>query len=187
MDRDGFDRIMRRAAAPHQRVAWFGALLAEESGLGKRLVIVGGSAIELYTEGEYVSRDVDVVGDKDRLVPVLRRWGFRAQTGRDRRQYWFRAPLGLVDLVGPLHKSGLPTQIVETRYGAVRLGAVEDLLVRRLMRAGRESSSALFQEAVILASRYRTSLDWRYIESESRHEHVLPLYRQLQNRVGVLP
>lgn len=183
MDREIYDRAMRKAATPHQRVAWFGALLAKESGLGDHLVIVGGSAIEIYTEGEYVSHDVDVVGNKDRMVPVLRRWGFSEEHGRDRRVYWFRAPLGLVDLVGRSHKAGLPGQVLQTQFGPVRLGALEDLVVRRLLRAGRERSSKLYDEAMILASRYASTLDWEYIESLSRYERVLPLYRQLRGTI----
>ncbi|MGB6443511.1 MAG: hypothetical protein WBF81_09495, partial [Thermoplasmata archaeon] len=134
MDRREFDAVMRKAESPDQRVAWFGALLTKESGV--EVIIVGGSAIEVYTSGEYVSHDIDVVGERDRLASVLRKWGFKQQEGRSSRTYWAKKPLGLVDLVGAHLKSDLATQTFQTPYGSVSLGPPEDLITRRLMRAG---------------------------------------------------
>ncbi|MGI0131316.1 MAG: hypothetical protein ACREEC_14390 [Thermoplasmata archaeon] len=178
-----FDRAMRKASEPYERVLWFGALLGKESGLDDTLVVVGGFAIEVYTRGEYVSEGVDVVGAKVRIVPVLRRWKFTSQLGRDHRTYWFKEPLGLVDLVGVGGRSGPPPTVM-TPHGPVQLGPVEDLIIRSLMRSEREHSVELFREAEILAHRYTDSLDWDYLQAGAKHEHVLPLYRQLRRPVG---
>ncbi len=182
MDEPELDSILRRAKAPAQRVAWFGALLAREA--GTPVVLVGGSAIGVYTEGEYVSQDIDVVGDRKRLAAILRRWGFCPEVGRSRRTYWVRDPPGLVDLVGARTKSHLSPQTLQTPYGSVHLGPPEDLITRRLMRAGAEHSTELFREAVLIAHRYRAVLDWEYIRADARYEHVLPLYEQLRQLVG---
>jgi hypothetical protein len=65
-------------AAPGMRTLYFGAVLAREARIVRgRLVIVGGSAIEIYTRGGYVSGDIDIVADRDRVRPVLEAWGFR--------------------------------------------------------------------------------------------------------------
>jgi hypothetical protein len=183
MDGERLDRILRKSSSHSRRLTWFGALLAKESGLEDQLAIVGGSAIGIYTNGAYVSQDVDLVGRKDRILPVLRSWGFHARLGRDQRRYWFRRCVGLVDRVGPRLKSRLPGLTIRTRYGTVRLGAVEDLVVLRLMRSGRERSPALFGEAVTLAGRYRATLDWSHVEAEAKHERVLSLYRRLLDRI----
>ncbi len=182
MDERELDFILRRPRSPDQRVAWFGALLATESGVP--VVIVGGSAIEVYTEGEYVSQDIDIVGDPRKLAAVLRRWGFHRAEGRSSRTYWVKKPLGLVDLVGARMKSDLPPQTVRTPYGSVRLGPPEDLITRRLMRAGAERSTELFREAVLLAHRYKDVLNWEYIRADAQYERVLPLYEQLRKLVG---
>jgi hypothetical protein len=182
MDGEKLDRILERSSSRSQRLTWFGALLAKESGAGDQLAIVGGSAIEVYTDGAYVSSDVDLVGKKEHIRPVLRAWGFQERLGRDHRRYWYRPSVGLVDLVGPALKSGLPGLTLRTRHGAVRLAAVEDLIVHRLMRSGREHSPALFRQAVTLAERFRASLDWRYMEALSRSERILGLYRQFLQR-----
>ncbi|MGB7124923.1 MAG: hypothetical protein WBE40_08750 [Thermoplasmata archaeon] len=181
MDRREFDAVMRKAESPDQRVAWFGALLTKESGV--EVIIVGGSAIEVYTSGEYVSHDIDVVGERDRLASVLRKWGFKQQEGRSSRTYWAKKPLGLVDLVGAHLKSDLATQTFQTPYGSVSLGPPEDLITRRLMRAGAERSTKLFQEAALIANRYKDRLDWEYIRLDAKYENVLPLYEQLRKLV----
>ena len=182
MDEREFDSLLRKAKTPDRRVAWFGALLAKESEVP--VVIVGGSAIQVYTERAYVSHDIDIVGDRSKLAAVLRRWGFHREKGRSSRIYWVKEPLGLVDLVGVRMKSGLSPQTVQTPYGSVNLGPPEDLITRRLMRAGAEQSTDLFQEAVLIAHRYRDVLDWGYIRADAQYERVLPLYEQLRKLVA---
>ncbi|MFI5418743.1 MAG: hypothetical protein ACHQ2Y_07620 [Candidatus Lutacidiplasmatales archaeon] len=107
MDPAEFDRTIRKAPTPEDRLAWFGALLATEA--RTYVELLGGSAIEIYLSSDtYVSQGVDVVGDRLPLTEVLRRWGFRDLEGRSRRVYWFKEIVGLVDLVGAVAHSGLP-------------------------------------------------------------------------------
>lgn len=186
MNRKEFERVLGLAGSEDERISWFGALLTRESGLEGKLIIVGGSAIEVYlTSNEYVSQDIDLVGAKGDIVPVLRRWAFREEEGRSGRIYWVKDGLGQVDLVGPRDRSGLPPRAQSTPYGDVLLAPVEYLIVRRLMRAGRERSTELFRQAEVLAAHYTEGLDWEYIRSEAVHEKVLPLYEQLRKQVGL--
>jgi hypothetical protein len=188
MNRREFEQAIAKADSEDRRIAWFGALLTRESGLRGKLIIVGGSAIELYlSSGLYVSQDIDVVGRKDVIEPILERWGFSSEVGRDRRRYWTKTGLGQVDLVGVRDRSGLPPRPQPTPFGEVLLGAVEYLIVRRLMRAGREHSTEYFRQAEVLAAEYRRDLDWDYIRVLAGHEHVLPLYRQLRGQVVLKP
>lgn len=181
MDAAEFDRIIALAPKPEDRIAWFGALLAKES--RTQVEIVGGSAIEIYLSStEYMSQDVDLVGRRDRITPVLRRWRFRQLGGRSRRVYWFKPAIGLVDIVGAGDRSGLPPRVVETPYGLVRVSAVEPLIVRRLTRAHREKSDELFGQAVRLAKQGK--LDWEYLEVMIRYERATPALKRLRERVG---
>ena len=117
MNRKEFEDTLAKARTEDERLSWFGALLTRESKLDGQLIIVGGSAIEIYlTSNEYVSMDIDVVGEKAAISAVLRRWGFQAEKGRDRRIYWVKKGLGNVDLVGPRDRSGLPPRAFPTPY-----------------------------------------------------------------------
>jgi hypothetical protein len=184
MDRREFERAIAKARTEDERLSWFGALLTRESKLAGRLIIVGGSAIEIYlTSSRYVSMAIDVVGDKEAIAVALRRWGFRREEGRDRRDYWVKNGLGNVDLVGARDRSGLPPRVLATEHGEVLLGPIEYLIVRRLMRAGREHSTELFRQAEVLAAQYKRSLDWEYIRVQADYENVLSLYDQLKKQV----
>jgi hypothetical protein len=177
MDVDEFDRVIASAPSPGERLAWFGALLARES--RTPVEIVGDSAIEIYlTSAKYISQDVDVVGRKDPIARLLRRWGFRRVQGRSRRTYWFKRKIGLVDLVGPGDRSGLAPHRTETPFGPVLLSRLESLIIGRLSRAARESSEELGRQAGWLAK--AGDLDWGYLETVARYEGVLPALRKLR-------
>jgi hypothetical protein len=179
-----FERALRMAQSSGERVALFGALLARESGLGERLVVVGGSAISVYTAGAYVSKDIDVVGKRTRIAPVLQRWGFEFDE-RHGRGYWVRDDLRiLVDVINRSDYVGLleGTREQSTRVGPVRIAAVEDLILRRLVFSKRGRSPELLNQATLLWLRYGEELDEEYLESQSKYEGVYDLYRELKRR-----
>lgn len=179
-----FDRVIAPARKHEDRIAWFGALLQKES--GALVEIVGDSAIELYlTSADYVSQDIDMVGRRDRVTPVLRRWGFRQVEGRSQRVYWFKRALGLVDIVGEGDRSGLQPRRIQTPYGPVLVSAVEPLIARRLIRSHREKSPELYRQAVRLAT--RSTLDWQYLEAMAEFEGVHPLLKKLKKSVEGRP
>lgn len=180
MDAAEFTRVIRTARTAEDRIAWFGALLARET--RKAVEVVGGSAVEIYlSSASYVSQNVDLVGDSTAIESVLRRWGFQQVEGRSHRIYWTDGCVGLVDLVGPANRSGLPPRKVTTPFGQVILSAPEPLIIRRLVRADRENSAELFRQAVALAR--LGSLDWEYLRSEARYEQVEPQLRRLRKLI----
>jgi len=107
-------------AEPGLRVACFRALLATEARLGPDdMIIVGGSALEIYTRGGYTSSDIDVVVDKEPLLPVLKAWGFRWSS----REMWYheewKITVGFVNPIGRFHGSRERTEVIATPYGSV--------------------------------------------------------------------
>lgn len=177
MDAGEFARAIRKTPTAEDRVAWFAALLQREA--GRPVEVVGGSAIEIYLSSEsYVSQDIDVLGDRSAIEGVLQRWRFTRIEGRSHRLYWVHKTIGLVDIVGPADRSGLPPRRKSTPFGDVLLSAVEPLIIRRLYRAAREDSEELFGQAVKLAR--LGTIDWAYLENEARYEKVEPLLRRLR-------
>ena len=184
MDRSAFDASIAAAASEEDRLAFFGALLARETRLGSRLIPVGGSALEIYLTSEvYSSQGIDVVGTKSVIASVLLKWGLTPEGGRSRRVYWVKDGLGAVDLVGARDRAGLPPRRWRTPHGEVMLGAVEYLIVRRLMRATSDRDPYLFRQAEALARRYPQRLDWEYMRVLAKAERVLPLLDQFETRV----
>ena len=62
MDAEEFRRAVRAEVEPYLQIRAFAAMLATETGLGPAgVTVVGGSALEIYTTGDYVSDDVGLI------------------------------------------------------------------------------------------------------------------------------
>lgn len=184
MDVEEFRAALRLESAPYRRVQAFVAMLGEESGLGvDGLTVVGGSALEIYTRGDYVSDDIDLVAsDRRRLEDALRSWGFR-QDG----MYWKHPDLKpLVQIVGQYDSgSRQRNQIVSTRYGRVRLGSIEDIVWKRVVEARYWRRPKALDEAMLAVRRYGNRLDWEYIGSHAKKNGVEDLVADLRREAGL--
>jgi len=172
------------SAAPDrtQYRLYFSALLAKAAAIPTdEFFVVGGSAIEIYTVGEYTSGDLDIVSSQnERLRTVLKSWNFQ----RDGR-IWVNAELGLVvDLnrypyAGDIEK----TTIVTTPYGSIRLAAIEDLLVKRLASAKFWKQKDDFDHAKLLAVEFWDRIDWAYVERFASEKEVSDLLARLREAI----
>jgi hypothetical protein len=157
-----FQAVLRDETEPYLRDRAFGALLAKESGLGsRRMAIVGGSALEIYTTGDYVSQDIDVVAeDSGKVEGVLQSWGFRKKG-----VYWQHPDFAKsVQIVGRFDSgSRQRSVIVSTKYGTLRLASMEDIIWKRTYEARGWNRPEALDEAALLVRRYFDRLDWEYI------------------------
>jgi len=99
---------------------------------GWELVMVGGSAIEVYTEGRYMSGDIDMCGKMGMPPPKIKAevMASLGATGGPRN---FRLDDRWIDLLGQVERMSPATyQVIETAYGEVTLMPVEELLVDRV-------------------------------------------------------
>jgi hypothetical protein len=171
--------LLLREARPVRRRLYFAALLAQEVRNPRpSLVVVGGSAIEIYSEGEYVSGDIDIVGPRKDLVDTLARWGF-LEDGR----LWHDAKLGLaVDLVGSEYTGDIHrTREISTPFGPVRVAAIEDLIVKRLASSQHWKIPGDVGQALLLAAAYEREIDWEYAEHAAAHYRVTNLLAALRD------
>ena len=103
---------------------------------GFRLVVVGGSAVEFYTEGGYMSGDIDFCRKTLRAIPprimqeVIAKLG-----GKGVARSWLVCGL-CVDLLGVLEsESTKPNRELETPYGTISVIPPELALVERVLFA----------------------------------------------------
>jgi hypothetical protein len=185
MNGEEVDFALARASSRAERLLWLAAMLRTET--GGPVVIVGGSAIEVYTSDAYVSGDLDLVGDRPRLIEALERWGFK-KSGR----LWAKSALeAWVDPVGPTYNGDeARLKDVLTPFGPVQLASVEDLIGKRLIEAKVWPGSSVwaFDQAMMLAAEFEEELDWDYTalvaSREGASDLVPELRRRLQRRVG---
>ncbi|HLF07205.1 MAG TPA: hypothetical protein VI893_08560 [Thermoplasmata archaeon] len=183
MKPDEVGRILDEQAAIADRRLMFSALLARESGLsGSDFIVVGGSAIEIYTRGAYVSGDIDLIAKDEKSVHrVLQRWGFE-RPGR----LWIRQDWGIaVDVVRSWYRGDVSrTREVTTKYGNIRLAAVEDLLVTRLAAFKHWKVKEALEEAVKLITLFAATVDWAYIREEARKGDLADVLSDLEKQLG---
>jgi len=174
---------LRAAPDATRRRLYFAALLARAAGIPTDdFIVVGGSAIEIYTVGEYTSGDIDIVsGRHERLRSVLSAWDFR-KDGR----VWVGNDLGfVVDLNrDPYTGDFQKTTIVTTPYGPVRLAAIEDLIVKRLVSAKYWKEPHDFDHAKLLAAGFADRIDWDYIERFASQKDVADFLARLREAVA---
>jgi len=170
-------RILTTAPTKHDRILFFAALLSRES--GSDVVVVGGSAIEVYTRGKYVSGDIDIRAERGPVHRTLKRWGFQ-----DRGRLWTRSDWGVaVDVVGDRYSGDLyRATTVSTPYGHVRIAVVEDLFVKRLAAAKHWRVRDALKEATLLWNGYRDAMDDRYLASKAQEYHVDDLLAEFQKQ-----
>jgi hypothetical protein len=178
-------RILEAEPRGPARTLAFTGLVADESGLGDRLVVVGGSAIEILTAGAYVSDDIDLVDEgreRQRIVAILRRWGFR-RSGRGWSQKGWAIYVDLPP--GPYDGFIDLTTVVQTPFGPVRVAAAEDLLVGKLAMAKYWHEEVAIREAALLIARFSDLLNWPYVEKEAGRENVAELLPVARRAAGL--
>jgi hypothetical protein len=160
------------------------ALWAER---GVELVVVGGSAIEILTEGAYASGDLDMCHATKATLPIAERkeiMGLLGATGGPRN--WQVAGMYL-DLLGPAESfARTPYRRVEGPYGSFLVLQPEDLLVERVLmtfylgesQTARDCAKKLI--SVILTG--GVAVNW----NEVRRLANLPEYRNLEQCVQLV-
>ncbi|MBA3607069.1 MAG: hypothetical protein H0W43_00915 [Chthoniobacterales bacterium] len=100
--------------------------------VGAQPVVVGGSAVEFYTDGAYVSGDVDICFDGPRLPAPRERETVLAPAGEPVSIRSWKIAGVIVDLLGRLETSAKgPLQ----RLGQISLIQIEDLIAERILIA----------------------------------------------------
>ena len=140
---------------------------------GFQLVVVGGSAVEFYTEGGYMSGDIDFCRRSLNAIPprvmqeVISELG-----GKGVSRSWVVCGL-YIDLLGPLEcETTLPMRELETPYGVVRMIPPELALVERVLIANYPPSQELAVTArkMMVAAMNDPAFDW----TEAKRLAALP-------------
>ena len=134
---------------------------------GFPLVVVGGSAVEVYTEGGYMSGDIDFCRKTLNAIPPRLMQEIIAELGgKGVARSWEVCGL-YVDLLGILeNESVLPNRELETPYGTVRIIPPELALVERILIAYYPPSAELLVTArkMMVASLGDSTVNWNQAE-----------------------
>ena len=142
---------------------------------GREAVLVGGALVEFYTDGAYVTGDIDLIGDRDSILPLLVAAGFDRQ-GR----VFFQDDLELVvDIAGRSLRRGESVQYIEFEGYRVPSVTLEDAIVDRLLAAKFWQSRTDWEQAVLLFTAHRNSVDRAVLTGKVRANDVGDTLRKL--------
>lgn len=132
----------------------------------KKPILVGGSAVELYTRGMAKSIDMDIIADRTVIAPLLLKQGFK-QEGR----HFYK---GRIDIEIPSDTfQGRRSIIVKYSGKKIRIISVEDLIIDRLCACKFWDSEYDCEQAQMLIRAYKKVLDRQFLNERAKQE-MLP-------------
>ena len=160
------------------------ALWAER---GVELVVVGGSAIEILTEGAYASGDLDMCHTNRATLSIQQRQEIMSLLGaKGGPRNWQIAGMYL-DLLGPAESfARTPFRRIEAPYGSLLLMKPEDLLVERVLMSyyTGENQTARNCARILISVVLRNEVEMNW--DEVRRLANLPEYRNLPECVKLV-
>lgn len=162
---------------PVKRKAVFVAMLTREfkrRGV-KEPVVVGGLAVEIYTQGSYTTGDIDLKSDKKTLEEILIEWGFNKK-GR----IWFNEDLDIyIDWLGSIFEEG---QEAEKRINTVfidenleiKIISIEDLIIDRLKayKWWKDRDSFMWARVLFEIKKSLDNIDKDYLKTRATEEKI---------------
>lgn len=154
---------------------------------GIPLVVVGGSAVEFYTEGGYMSGNIDfcrrsLVGASPRLVKEL----LAPLGGHSSGRNWMVCGL-CIDILGILElETAKEFRIVETPYGKVRLIPPELALVERVFYSIDSEECVASARQMMASALEDPDFDWAEAErlAASPDFDILGEMKRLREEMG---
>ncbi len=136
---------------------------------GWPLVVVGGSAIEFFTEGRYLSGDLDLCRSTAAAIPLRQAQDLMGRLGATGGPRSWRVAGLFVDLLGWFeNEAATPCRVMQTPFGAITLMPAELAVVERVLMAFYPAPSAeargIAKQLLAACLTNVTPVDWREIE-----------------------
>ncbi len=140
---------------------------------GWDLIVVGGSAVEFYTEGSYMSGDIDFCRQTLAPVPLRRAQDLMGQLGATGGPRSWKVAGLFVDLLGLLeNEARTPCRTIDSPCGPVRVIPAELAVVERALLAfypqRSDEARAVAKKMLAVCVTGATPVDWLEIERLAR-------------------
>ncbi len=156
---------------------YFMGLLTQEAEKRKvQPIVVGGSAVDFYTEGIYPSYDIDLVSNRKIIGEILENVFKFKQSGKN----WINEQIGLSVEVPDNRLAGDKDKVTVIRIENLKVYVIgfEDLIIDRLNACVHWKSQRDCDQAQYIIRYYRNRLDFRYLEKKAKDEGILKALRK---------
>lgn len=158
---------------------------------GVELVVVGGSAIEFYTDGAYVSGDLDLCLVSPARLDLRARQELMGRLGARGGPRNWQVAGQYVDILGEVETMArTPFAELQAPYGPVRLVSPEDLLVERVLVSvypqRDEPAERCARKLVAVALSAQVEMDWQEVRrlAERPEYRILPALEKIVAEVA---
>jgi len=140
-------------------------------------IVVGGHAVEFYTDGDYPTLDIDLAGASEPIADVLAAWGFERE-GR----HWYDNTLNIVvEVPGGQLAPGQLEHAVSVRVAGLEVYVIgiEDLIVDRLAACvfSKHQESCDWAETLLKGA---SELDIEYLRRRAVEDNVIGRLEEMQ-------
>ncbi len=159
------------------RKLYFMGLLTQEAEKRKvRPIVVGGSAVDIYTEGIYPSHDIDLVSNRKIIGEILENVFNFKPSGR----HWINEQIGLAVEIPGSSLAGEKNKVTVIRIENLKVYVIgfEDLIIDRLNACVHWKSETDCDQARYIIRYYRNRLDFGYLEKKAKDEGILKILRE---------
>ncbi len=133
------------------------------------VILVGGGAVELYTNGWYTTGDLDVITtNRKKLITLLLKMGYERVSER----HYLKDEI-FIDIVGSYFDRHSDEVAIKGTDLKVRVISIEDIIIDRLCACVHWASPTDCEQASYLLSSYFKQLDMDYLMKRADAEQVL--------------
>ncbi|MEW6110027.1 MAG: hypothetical protein AB1632_12800 [Nitrospirota bacterium] len=166
---------------------------------GRPPVVVGGEAVEIYTQGSYTTGDMDIKADYSKFSKIVAQWGFRPISGEYRKsckidkkrhgaeRAWCSKEMDIyIDWLGSNLEEG---QEAEKRVETVALDdelslkviSFEDLIIDRLCAAKfwKDVDSEMWAKVLLEIKNKTGRIDMLYLNKRAVKEKVVNYLKKI--------
>ena len=144
-------------------------------------IVVGGSAVELYSFGKYLSGDIDIVSSGSYIIgEKLENIGF-VKRGKE----WVSEKLRLFVEIPARTIAGDPSRVREVEVLdalSIKVIGIEDLIVDRLNACVHWKYETDCEWASYLIRKFENEIDWDYLRQKARKEQIDAMLTELAGR-----
>lgn len=152
-----------------------GLLTQEAEKRNVQPIVVGGSAVDFYTEGIYPSHDIDLVSNRKIIGEILENVFNFKPSGR----HWINEQIGLSVEIPSSSLAGDKDKVTVIRIRNLKVYVIgfEDLIIDRLNACVHWKSQTDCDQAQFMIRYYRNHLDFEYLEKKAKDEGILKKLR----------
>ena len=174
---------LKKIEDPVKRRASFIGILTNELKKNDKfpLVIVGGEALEIYTQGNYTTGDIDIITkeNKKSLLTILEKWGFK-----EIDRFIVNEELDIyIDVCGDVYDKKRTNRIKLNDNIIITLITVEDLIIDRFCSFKFWKIKEDFRWGLVLLYNYDKKIDKKYLKERASEENVSDVLKKAKSKI----